>query len=145
MAGVVQALGAVDDQVFATGMVGPGCAILPDPAAPEAATAHSPLRGVLATVHPHAFVVQSGARGVLVHLGIDTVGLRGEGFAPLLEAGAAVGAGDVVVRWDVAAVIRAGLSPLCPVVALQAAPGAVRWLVRAGDRVSVGERILEWA
>ena len=147
MAGVVRALGAVDDQVFAAGLVGPGCAILPESGesgeSGESA-ALSPVPGVLAAVHPHAFVVQSGARGVLVHLGIDTVRLRGAGFTALLEAGAAVRAGDPVLRWDAAAVVRAGLSALCPVVAVQAASGAVRWLVREGDRVAPGDPVLEW-
>ena len=146
MAGVVRTLDVVGDQVFAAEMVGPGCTILPEPDEAAESAALSPVRGVLAAVHPHAFVVQSDAtRGVLVHLGIDTVELRGRGFAPLLEVGAAVEVGDVVVRWDAAAVIRAGLSVLCPVVAIQAASGAVRWLVRPGDRVAAGDPLLEWA
>lgn len=141
MAGVVRALDAVDDKVFAAGLVGPGCAILPEPGEPAA---RSPMPGVLATVHPHAFVVQSGARSVMVHLGIDTVRLRGEGFTTLLEAGAVVGTGDPVLRWDVAGVVGAGLSVLCPVVAIQAEPGAIRWLVRESDRVAAGDAVLEW-
>lgn len=142
MAGVVRPLGAVGDEVFAAELVGPGCAILPDESAEPVG---SPLHGVLTTVHPHAFVVQSGARAALVHLGIDTVGLRGEGFIALLDAGAVVEPGDPVLRWDVAAVGRAGLSTLCPVVAVQAASGAVRLLVRPGERVAAGDPLLEWA
>ena len=153
LAGVVQGLAAVGDRVFATEMVGPGCAILPElgepgePGEPRQSgesLALSPLRGVLATVHPHAFVVRSGARSVLVHLGIDTVGLRGEGFTTLLEAGAEVEVGAPVARWDLAAVVRAGLSVLCPVVAVQAVPGAVRCLVRPGDRVAAGDPLFAW-
>jgi phosphotransferase system IIA component len=148
MAGVVQGLGAVGDRVFATEMVGPGCAILPELGEPGElgeSVAVSPVRGVLATVHPHAFVVRSGpVRSVLVHLGIDTVGLRGEGFTTLLEAGAEVEVGDPVARWDTTVVVRAGLSALCPVVAVQAASDTVRWLVRPGARVAAGDPLLAW-
>lgn len=140
--GVVASLDTVGDGVFAVGVLGPGCAIEPDPGELEVL---APVNGVVVALHPHAFVVQSGpTRSVLVHLGIDTVGLGGNGFTGVLQVGAVVRKGDLVVRWDVAAVSGAGLSVLCPVVALQASSDAVRWLVRPGAPVSVGEPILEW-
>ncbi len=141
VSGVLASLDAVGDPVFAARMLGPGCAIDPDPA--ESGVA-APVSGVLAALHPHAFVVQAGERSVLVHLGIDTVHLDGVGFAGELEVGAAVSAGDVVLRWDVAAVAAAGLGVLCPVVALQAPSEAVRWLVGKDATVVVGDPILEW-
>ena len=67
----------------------------------------------------------AGDRGVLVHLGIDTVRLDGAGFELLVEAGATVVCGQPMVRWDPAAVQAGGLSPICPVVALDATDAAL--------------------
>jgi sugar PTS system EIIA component len=140
--GVVVPLDTVEDQVFASGLLGPGCAIEPDPGESRVL---APVSGVVAALHPHAFVVRSEPeRDVLVHLGIDTVGLDGAGFTGVLGVGAVVRSGDLVVRWDVAAIVGAGLSALCPVVALQAPPDAVRWLVAPGTAVRVGEPVFEW-
>ena len=140
--GVVVSLDSVGDEVFAAGMLGPGCAIDPDPAESDVL---APVGGVVAALHPHAFVIQSDpARSVLVHLGIESVGLGEPAFAGVLEAGAAARTGDVVVRWDVAAVRSAGRSVLCPVIALQASSEALRCLVRPGAAVSAGDPILEW-
>ena len=78
VAGVRQDVSATPDPVFAAGLVGPGAAILPVPG-PQVALA--PVDGVLKKVHPHAFViVTDSGPGVLVHLGMDTVRLGGDGF-----------------------------------------------------------------
>ena len=106
----------VPDPVFAAELVGPGVAIDP-PRGPVEAVA--PVAGRLVKVHPHAFVVQPAAGpAVLVHLGIDTVQLRGAGFTLHAAEGAEVAAGDRLVSWDAAAVAEGGRSPVCPVVAL---------------------------
>ena len=79
-------LSEVPDPVFASGVVGDGCALVPT-AAEDCVTVHSPINGVVTKLKPHAAIVTS-TRGVsiLVHLGIDTVSLHGKGFALLLEA-----------------------------------------------------------
>lgn len=147
VAGRVVAMRDVPDPVFAESMVGPGLAVDPDPEA--GASAVAPCAGVVVKLHPHAFVLlapsgdaqaaEGSGRGVLVHLGIDTVQLEGEGFTLLAAEGDTVEAGQELVRWSPAAVADGGRSPLVPVVALDlgadgltelAAPGAV---VRAGD------------
>lgn len=130
VAGQVRPLAAVPDPVFAQLMVGPGLAIDPVRAA---GVAVSPVDGQLVALHPHAFVVTDAAgRGVLVHLGIDTVQLGGTGFTLLIDAGAEVRTGQPVIGWDPAAVEAAGRSPLCPVVALDAAPDDLTDLLTAG-------------
>lgn len=111
-------LADVPDPVFAEGMVGPGAAV--DPVRGPL-TAVAPVAGRLLKVHPHAYVVTTPeGRGVLVHLGIDTVRLAGEGFTLHASEGDDVAVGDPVVSWDAAAVERGGRSPVCPVVALDA-------------------------
>ena len=133
-------LAAVPDPVFSEGMVGPGRAVDPDRGA---LTAVSPVAGTIVKAHPHAFVVVAGdGRGVLVHLGIDTVELKGDGFELLVAEGAHVQAGDPVVRWNSATVEAGGRSPSCPVIALDAAADALD-LPPVGQ-VAAAEELFVW-
>ncbi len=76
----------------------------------------APVSGRLLKVHPHAFIVLTPeGRGVLVHVGIDTVKLDGAPFTLHVTEGDEVAAGDRVVTVDVAAVRAAGMSPVSPV------------------------------
>jgi PTS system N-acetylglucosamine-specific IIA component len=142
VAGRVLPLSAVPDPVFADALVGPGLAVAPAPT-PAPVVAVSPVDGRVSTLHPHAYVVVSGDRGVLVHLGIDTVRLGGAGFELLVEAGATVACGQPMVRWDPAAVQGGGLSALCPVIALDAAAAELAEL--ASGTVSIGDPLFSWA
>ncbi len=133
-------LSLVPDPVFSAGMVGPGRAVDPERAV---LTAVAPVAGTVVKAHPHAFVVVTGGgRGVLVHLGIDTVELKGAGFELLVDEGQQLDAGDPVVRWDPASVESDGRSPLCPVVALDAPPDAI--VPVAQDRVDAGSELFTW-
>lgn len=132
-------LAAVPDPVFARGMVGPGLAVEPVLAA---GVAVSPVDGVVARLHPHAYVVVAGGLGVLVHLGIDTVRLAGAGFELLVGVGATVACGQPVARWDPAAVRAGGLCPTCPVVALDAAAADLSG--PASGPVSAGDPLFRW-
>ncbi|MGB9376539.1 MAG: PTS glucose transporter subunit IIA [Mycobacteriales bacterium] len=139
--GEVVGLAGVPDPVFAEAMVGPGTAI--DPRR-EPGEAVSPVTGKLVKLHPHAFVVvDADGHGVLVHLGIDTVQMKGEGFTLLAAEGDQVQAGQALVRWDPAAVEASGRSPISPVVALDASAEAVTDLVETGP-VRLGDRLFSW-
>lgn len=140
--GRLLALTEVPDPVFAQGMVGDGAAVLPDDGAGRL-TAVAPLDGRVIKVMPHAYIVQhaSGA-AVLVHVGIDTVNLQGEGFTVHAAKGDRVRAGDPVVEVDVALVRAKGLSPCCPVVVLDTAPGTVA-PAAVGSQVSVGHPLFD--
>ncbi|WP_199423919.1 PTS sugar transporter subunit IIA [Actinotalea solisilvae] len=146
VAGTVMAMAEVPDPVFANAIVGPGLAV--DPAQGDdggPADAVAPADGTIVKLHPHAFVVQLDEhRAVLVHLGLDTVQLAGEGFTLHVAEGAQVRTGDRVVSWDPAAVAAGGRSPVVPVVAVQGETSAVRGLVEPGERVTVGTPFLEW-
>lgn len=109
-------LSEVPDPVFASGVVGDGRALLPE-AEVTCVTVHSPINGVVTKLKSHAAIVTS-TRGlsILIHLGIDTVGLRGRGFAPLVEEGDIVDAGTPLIQWDLGPVRGAGLSPCVPVI-----------------------------
>ncbi|MGW8429723.1 PTS sugar transporter subunit IIA [Curtobacterium citreum] len=124
-AGPVVALADVPDPVFAGQLVGAGVAV--DPTGVEGpVTAVAPVDGSIVKLHPHAFALQ-GAAGtdVLVHVGIDTVKLGGEGFELLAAEGDTVRAGDPVVRFTPSMISAAGYSPVCPVVVLGSAPDSV--------------------
>ena len=141
LAGRVVPLSDVPDLVFAEEMVGPGVAVEPDPGP---GTVVAPVDGRVVVLHAHAFAVQTATgRGVLVHLGIDTVQLQGEGFELLAAVGDEVTSGTPVVRWDPSAVAAAGRAAVCPVVALDAPAGAVERL--AGDRVEAGTELFRWS
>ncbi len=139
--GTVVGLASVPDEVFAQAMVGPGTAI--DPAR-EPSVAVAPISGQLVKLHPHAFVVVDPAgHGVLVHLGIDTVQMQGEGFSLLAAEGDQVQAGQQLVAWDPAAVEASGRSPVSPVIALDASPDALTHVVDSGP-VRAGDRLFGW-
>jgi PTS system glucose-specific IIA component len=143
IAGAVVDLADVPDAVFAEEMLGPGIAV--DPGSAGVVDVVSPVDGVLSALHPHAFVVQvPDGRAVLVHLGLDTVRLLGETFTLDCGQGDAVKAGQVVVTWDLAAAVARGNPPLCPVVALQAAPGSLHPQAVAGASVHALDPLLTW-
>lgn len=123
VAGHSLAVSDIPDPVFARGLVGPGIAIRPRDGRQVAV---APVSGVLAKLHPHAYLVVSDiGNGVLVHLGIDTVRMQGEGFKMLAQEGEHVEAGDEIVEWDPEVVEKAGRSTVCAVVVLDCDPSAV--------------------
>ncbi len=85
VAGRLLPLSAVPDEVFAGEMVGSGVAIEPSvPADGAEAVVVAPVTGTVLKLHPHAAIIlASDGVGVLVHIGIDTVNLNGEGFTLL--------------------------------------------------------------
>lgn len=98
LAGWAMPLTEVPDPAFAQGLVGTGMAI--DPTVNEL---RSPCDGVVLSVHRarHACTVRtaSGAE-VLLHLGVDTVGLNGEGFTAHVQDGQSVKTGDRLISFD---------------------------------------------
>ncbi|QYF73982.1 PTS glucose transporter subunit IIA [Cryobacterium sp. PAMC25264] len=111
------AIEEVPDPTFAQSIVGPGAAIDPPRGIVDAI---APISGKLLKVFPHAYVILSPCGlGVLVHLGIDTVQLHGEGFTLRAAQGDTVTAGDVIVTYDVAAVAATGRNPIVPVIVLE--------------------------
>jgi sugar PTS system EIIA component len=138
--GKVVAMADVPDPVFSAGLVGPGVAIEPDDDAGRDVV--SPLAGTVAKLHPHAFVIAGpDGRGVLVHLGIDTVQLAGEGFTLHVAEGDAVEVGQLLVSWSPAAVAEGGRSTLVPIVALDAAPDALSTSAEVGAVVQAGDEL----
>ncbi|MFC7405172.1 PTS sugar transporter subunit IIA [Georgenia alba] len=143
VAGTVRALADVPDPVFAEAMVGPGIAV--DPGTVERAEVRAPVSGVLVKMHPHAFaLVGAGGRGVLVHLGIDTVQLAGAGFTLHAAEKDAVEAGQLLVTFSPAQVAAGGRSPITPVIALDTVADSLTLAVETGQEVLPGEELFSW-
>lgn len=107
-------LESVPDEVFASGMLGRGYAL-----EPVSGVIYSPVSGHIDSIARtrHAYGIRSDdGLEVLVHIGIDTVGLDGEGFISLVEVGDGVRAGDVIAKVDLELLRDRGLSALTPVV-----------------------------
>lgn len=139
VAGVVEALSSVSDPVFSAEMVGSGLAVRPDPGP---GTALAPVSGTLVKAMPHAYVITGDDGAVLVHLGLDTVKLQGDGFEVLVTQGDHVGAGAEVVRWDPTQVAERGLDAVVLVCALDTPPQLVS-SDSAGRHVDAGAPLFE--
>jgi PTS system beta-glucosides-specific IIC component len=139
LTGTVLPLGEVPDPMFATGLVGPGVAVLPSDGV-VAAVADGTV--VMAPPTGHAVGIRTGdGVEVLVHVGIGTVRLRGAGFRPRVRPGQAVQAGDVLVEVDLAELDRRGVPLLSPVVVTNAAAFASVGVAASGH-VDRGEPLL---
>lgn len=105
--GTVMALADVPDPVFASGAVGEGFAV-----EPSEGNFVSPVDGELVLVAKtlHAFAVRTDAGAeILVHIGMDTVKLKGEGFTAHRAKGDRVKQGDLVISCELAE-----MAPLVP-------------------------------
>ncbi len=114
--GTVVPLDTVPDPVFAGGVMGPGVAI-----EPTGTTVYAPGAGVVVAAQPtgHAFGLQldNGAE-ILIHVGIDTVNLKGEGFDVQVKNGDRVETGTPLVSFDRAVIEKAGYPLITPVIVL---------------------------
>ena len=98
--GKVKALSKVDDPVFAGEMVGKGFAVTP---AKSETTVFSPVakgKVKMAFEGGHAYGIESKKIELLVHIGLDTVGLKGEGFDQKVFTGNKVKSGQPLTMID---------------------------------------------
>ena len=106
-------LSQVPDPVFAEKMAGDGIAINPT-GDTIVAPADGELTLVFNTTHAFALTLDNGIE-LLVHIGIDTVSLKGEGFEQLAEAGTRVKAGTPIIKIDRNFITEKGFSLITPV------------------------------
>jgi phosphocarrier protein FPr/phosphocarrier protein len=134
-AGWVRPLEEVCDEAFAARLLGDGLAL--DPLEGDV---RAPCDGVVAAIAPtrHSVTLRT-ATGVelLIHVGVDTVGLGGDGFEALTAAGAAVRAGNRLLRVDLDRVARRAKSLVTTIVVLT--PGASVEVLAQDRLVGAGE------
>lgn len=116
LAGWLTELGELPDPAFADRIVGDGIAIDPTEGA-----VYAPCDGmvsvVAATGHAVTLELDCGAT-LLLHVGLDTVALGGQGFGPCVVQGMRVSRGDLLLRFDLDLVVRQAASALTPVLLL---------------------------
>lgn len=104
----------VKDEAFASGILGEGFAI-----EPTAGTVYSPVAGTVESIadtkHAYTLLTDDGL-DLLIHVGIDTVELKGNGFLPMVSQGDHVQAGDVLLRADLELIRSRGYPTTIPVV-----------------------------
>ncbi|MCI1964034.1 MAG: PTS glucose transporter subunit IIA [Ancrocorticia sp.] len=141
LSGSLVAMSAVPDPVFAAAMVGPGAAIEPFPGG---LTVVAPCAGTILKVQPHGIVIQRDEQVmIVVHLGLDTVKLKGRGFTELLRAGQHVDQSQPIALWNTSVATRAGYSLCTPIVVIGAQPGSVHNIPQSAT-VEVGKPFLRY-
>lgn len=114
VAGEVKPLSAVNDPAFSQEIMGKGVAI-----EPTEGRIVSPVDGTVFSVsksgHAIGLVSDTGTE-MLIHIGIDTVKLKGQHFTPHAKAGETVKIGDLLMEFDLKAVRDAGYETITPVI-----------------------------
>lgn len=124
--GTVVSLDEVPDSTFATRVLGGGLAVQP-----TGDLVVAPAAGVVMqafdTGHAVALTLDDGT-DVLIHVGLDTVKMGGEGFELLVTTGQRVRAGDPLIRFDRAAIEAAGFTAITPVVIVGHAESTIEFV-----------------
>ena len=138
--GDVVALSNVNDPVFSSGAMGQGIAVKPSQDVVYA-PADAEVTIVFPTGHAYGLRTANGAE-ILIHVGIDTVSMNGEGFNHKVAQGDKVKAGDVLGTFDSAKIAAAGLDNTTMVIVTNTADFASVNPVASGT-VAKGDAIIE--
>ena len=126
----------VPDQVFSEKMMGDGFAILP-----SEGMVVSPVEGEIISIFPtkHAISIKSDSgHEILIHVGIDTVKLKGEGFDTKITEGARISKGQLLMTFDLNNIKTNATSTITPVVFTNLKEGERIELVEPG-KVKLGQ------
>lgn len=106
----------VNDGVFSEKMLGDGIAIIP-----ESGEIVSPFDGKVVSIFDtlHAITLQKDGINVLIHIGLDTVALKGEGFRAFVKEGQDVSKGDKLIEADLDFLAEKGCRTEIPVVIVE--------------------------
>ena len=112
--GEAVALSSVNDPTFSEGILGAGVAIVP-----AEGKVYSPVDGIVQSIaetsHAIAILGDNGTE-LLIHIGIDTVELKGKPFSMKVEENDRVHSGQLLIEFDIDAIISAGYETVTPMI-----------------------------
>ncbi|MFC9712368.1 beta-glucoside-specific PTS transporter subunit IIABC [Paenibacillus sp. NPDC056933] len=114
LTGKAVALSTINDPAFSTGAMGKGLAIVP-----EIGEVVAPVDGVVTSLFPtgHAIGLTTNAgTEILIHVGINTVALKGKHFSPVVQEGDIVRQGDLLIQFELEQIKEAGYETVTPVI-----------------------------
>lgn len=145
LAGQVKELSQATDPVFSSGVMGQGLVI-----EPSEGELMSPVNGTVTVLFPtkHAVgIVSDEGVEMLMHIGMDTVGLDGKGFEAHIEQGAHVAIGQKLISFDMDVIKAAGLVTETPVIITNQdafvadMSGEYPSHIKRGDQLMIAKRI----
>lgn len=116
MDGEIIKIEEVNDPVFSQKMIGDGYGLLP-----TGEKLYSPINGVVEEVAStkHAIYLSTDDRiKLLIHIGVNTIELKGQGFESKIEKGQAIKKGDLLVRFNPEKIRKLGFDPVVSVILL---------------------------
>ncbi|WP_373898649.1 glucose-specific PTS transporter subunit IIBC [Haloimpatiens sp. FM7315] len=137
--GKILSIAEVPDEVFSQKMMGDGFAIEPSKDLGEVV---SPVNGTVMTVFPtkHAIAIMSdNGNEILIHIGIDSVNLKGEGFEVLAKEGDKITAGQLLLKVNFGEIKTKIPSIITPIIFTNL-PEDKKVSVKNGDKVTVGQK-----
>ena len=139
LSGEIVPLNEVEDEVFSSGMLGEGVAI-----EPTEGKLYSPCSGVIEHIFDtkHALnIVSDFGSEILLHIGLDTVKLKGKGFEVKVSDGERVTKGDLLCVFDMDVIRGAGLKTTTPMVVCNSAD-YVRIETRPKCSINAGDSVI---
>ena len=137
--GKVIAITDLDEPIFAGKVVGDGVAIIPTDG-----TAVSPVSGIVSFIaqqkHSYGITTFDGVE-VLLHLGIGTVKLEGQGFTPLVKKGDQVKVGTVLCRMDLDLLKQKEIDPTSPLIITSNSSDRIKKLTLITGQATAGSSI----
>lgn len=137
--GKVKELSKVDDPVFSEGMVGKGFAVTPDQKETKMTSPVSKGNVTIAFDGGHAYGIVTKKIELLIHIGIDTVGLKGKGFSQKAFVGTKLKKDSVLTEVDLKIIKKEAKSTDTMVLVTNESLGDYRIERVAGETVKAGE------
>ncbi|HCZ1081875.1 TPA: PTS transporter subunit IIABC [Staphylococcus aureus] len=141
LTGEVTPLSEVPDQVFSEKMMGDGIAIKP-----SQGEVHAPFNGKVQMIFPtkHAIgLVSDSGLELLIHIGLDTVKLNGEGFTLHVEEGQEVKQGDLLINFDLDYIRNHAKSDITPIIVTQGNITNLDFKQGEHGNISFGDQLFE--
>lgn len=140
VSGTVIDLSEVKDETFSSGMLGQGMAVIP-----SKGVVCAPFDGVITAVFPTFHAVgltdSTGTVEMLIHIGMNTVELNGEGYKGFCQNGDVVKKGDKLVEFDMELIKSKGYDITTPIIITNSADFAEVQVTKKGN-VSKGDAVL---